>query len=303
MGKRLIIKNADFSAYAIESEDTGSGDSGVVTPPAQEPEVTITEVDITSEFTFTDNYNVVADIYNSENQFGTLLTSSRGAASNYVALNDAERIKLNMIGYQPTGDGTGGIVFYSNNNVNSAMTGYYFRDLEMSSVSGMAEREIVVPTGAMYVRVTVDKDLKSEFYAKLVYREEVELTESDITTAFTFTDNYNVVADRTSEVFGKNNPSSRGAASNFVMLAEAESVIVNMISYPVDGDGTGGIVFYSNNNDTSAILGYFFRDENVTGVSGMVERKIAIPTGAMYMRVTIDKDMKSDFYAKLVSVA
>ena len=165
MGKRLIIKGADFSANAISLENEVLPDIPSDTPSAP------VEEELTASFVFTDNLNIVCD--KNTDLYGKTNASSKGSSSGFVNIEGVKLLRINMIAYLRNGDGTGGIAFYTNSNESGVIDGHYFRDLTTArdGVADMAERIMSIPNGAKYVRVTVAKAYKSEFYAYATMNE------------------------------------------------------------------------------------------------------------------------------------
>lgn len=114
----------------------------------------------------------------------------------------------------------------------------------------------------------------------------------DYTEKFTFTDNININASETDSLFGQTSTSQLGAASNFVNILGASSIKMKFINYPVNGNGTGGVVFYTSDKIPIVQRGYFRESNDFS----MVEKKIDVPSNAAFVRVTILIGHNSEFF-------
>ena len=121
------------------------------------------------------------------------------------------------------------------------------------------------------------------------------VTYIDYTEKFTFTDKLNIVADETSSRFGDTNTSTMGAASNFVNILGASSIKMKFLNYPANGNGSGGVVFYTSDKSPIVQRGYFRESDDFS----MVEKKIDVPSNAAFVRVTILIGHNSEFFAHI----
>lgn len=117
------------------------------------------------------------------------------------------------------------------------------------------------------------------------------VSDIDYTEKFTFTDNLNINANEIDPFFGQTSESQMGAASNFVNILGASSIKMKFINYPVNGNGTGGVVFYTSDKIPIVQRGYFRESDDFS----MVEKKIDVPSNAAWVRVTILKGHNSEF--------
>lgn len=112
-----------------------------------------TRKDITSDFTFTQNYAIKAK--ESDKDFGKTVVVNRYKASNFVSTQGASKLIITMPAF--TGGSSNGLCFYSSEDENTVIKGVV---IGTASADGIEVREIEIPNSANYVRTT----FRSESY-------------------------------------------------------------------------------------------------------------------------------------------
>lgn len=254
-------------------------------------------VDITNQFSWADNYQIIADPTN--NRYGQRYASTTGRkASNYVDISAYSVIKIKMLAAH-LADSTGGLVFYDADL--EPVEGHFIAG---QSEDGVEIRTYVLPANAKYVRATywIDEVTYGVFYCKgTISKENIEErlhnveTATDtynITALFSWAANYQIIADASNNNFGNRFASTTGRkASDFVDISRFATLNIAMLSAQ-PANSTGGLVFYDGNQNP--IEGQFIAGQSVNGVQ---MRTYAIPANAKYIRTTywIDEETYGAF--------
>lgn len=101
-------------------------------------------------------------IYAKDNaNLGTIIWNTNFRYSDYIDLLDAKKIRISCASDTAAGQDKG-MVFYDANKV--ALVGYVYAD----STDNNDTREVAVPTGAKYIRTTLNKNVAGDFVCQLL---------------------------------------------------------------------------------------------------------------------------------------
>lgn len=275
----------------IARTNIGSADATIVSSLTKKVGLT---VDITGQFTFTDGkrINYVTGATNNE---------AITAYSKYVNVETYDKIKLTCM-YMKN-DYVTGLAFYSENNVDSFISGvknHYNTSLEVGTYE---VREIAVPAAAKYVRVSWWATITEEYaetpfgcYGIVTGEDEGNEDEAvdpsvisqlikkvgisvDISKGITFTQ-----GKRINYMNGKANSESMTAASNYINVEQYDAIRLTRMYMHVNY--ITGLAFYSEKGES------FFIGGRQNSVDTSLEKgtyevtEIAVPQGAKFMRTS-----------------
>lgn len=280
--------------------------------------------DVTELFSFT-NGGYISSKYDEglKLPMGGVGTSEKYAYSDYVEIPDTVyEISIKCLHLKI--DSIAGLCFYDYNK--KAIQGYAFNG--SSGNSGNLEIETIkVLPSYRYLRTTIGISDRNNFSCLLVFatgllkdvsalKKELENADNKIssidskttqlekeigfiseesenlTSLFSWTDGGAISGIPGSGYsLGDIIPTPSYAYSNYVEIDKYDSLDITCVTNVVSLNSQAGLCFYDSGK--KSIKGHVF-----TGLTGLTLQKIEVPSNAKYIRTTVFKDSKTDFYCR-----
>lgn len=157
-----LLTFSEAGTVTVTAEYNGTTDSQTYTYDPESP-----TKDISSSFTWTDSYAIVAAVENDNygNKYYNSSYAGQFCASDYVDVSEFSKIAITVL-MRASAGATLGLCFYSEMASSSVISGLYYPN----TYNGCELKEIEIPSGANYIRTTFWIANKDEFSCVGTYK-------------------------------------------------------------------------------------------------------------------------------------